>query len=66
MEYPAGVEWMTDLSAATWIEGRLAEWKDPLPIPVGTILPEGFEAYARVSIRSAPMARTVPMERVRR
>jgi len=41
-----------------WIEGRLAEWKDPLPIPVGTILPEGSKRTRASSIRSAPMART--------
>jgi len=48
VEYPTGVEWMTDLSGAAWIEDGLAEWKVSESFPVGTVVPEGFEAYARV------------------
>jgi hypothetical protein len=41
------VELMKDTSAARWIEERL--WKSGKEgVPVGSVVPEGFDAYARV------------------
>ena len=48
VDHPTGVELMTDLSAAAWIEEGLAEWPDPFIFPVGCAIPEGFTAYARM------------------
>src|SRR5207237_1018441 len=41
---PEGVELMTDVSAADWVVQALWPWRRPMP--VGCIVPEGFEAYA--------------------
>jgi len=43
---PEGVELMTDVSAADWVVQALWPWRRPMP--VGCIVPEGFEAYARI------------------
>src|ERR1700686_4370814 len=41
------VELMRDTFAARWVEQRLWKWgKDG--VPVGSVVPEGFEAFARI------------------
>lgn len=45
---PAGVERASDVSPARWIQDRLWEWGRGLGFRVGSLVPEGFEAYARV------------------
>lgn len=44
---PPGVEFMRDVSPASWVVERLAPW-DPDGVRVESFLPRGFEAYARV------------------
>ena len=47
---PEGVELMEDISQARWVEDRLRPW-NPCGVHgtrVGSIVPEGFVAYARV------------------
>ncbi len=39
---------MTDLTAAAWVEERLASWPDPFTFPVGCAIPDGFDSYARL------------------
>jgi hypothetical protein len=48
MDFPAGVELMTDLAAAEWVEERLASWPEPFTFPVGCAIPGGFGSYARI------------------
>jgi hypothetical protein len=45
---PDGIELMTDVSPARWIEDRLATWPEGPGFPVRGVVPEGFEAYARI------------------
>ena len=48
---PEGVELMEDISQARWIEERLWPWGDACgahEMRVGSLVPEGFAAYARV------------------
>jgi hypothetical protein len=40
----AAVDWASDVSAADWILDRL----HPFAVDVGSLIPEGFEAYARI------------------
>jgi hypothetical protein len=47
-EVPAGVELVTDLSTADWIQPRLLPQDRRLGVRVGEIIPTGFDAYARV------------------
>lgn len=53
---------MADLSAAAWIEERLANWPDPFIFPVGCAIPKGFASYARIfhPIRRRGEGREVP------
>jgi hypothetical protein len=41
-----GVAWSTDVHQADWIVPRLAPWEGDYPITI--VIPDGFEAYARV------------------
>jgi hypothetical protein len=41
------VELMKDTSAARWVEQRLWKWGKQ-GVPVGSVVPEGFQAYARI------------------
>jgi hypothetical protein len=41
------VELMSDTSAARWIEERLWKWGQD-GVPVGSVVPQGFDAYARI------------------
>jgi hypothetical protein len=41
------VKLMRDTSAARWLEERLWHWGNE-GVPVGSVVPEGFEAYARI------------------
>lgn len=46
---PAGFEIVSDPTPAAWIVDRLwSPWADGRTVRVGAIVPEGFEAYARV------------------
>ena len=47
---PEGVELMEDISQARWVEERLRPWhtRGAVETRVGSIVPEGFAAYARV------------------
>ncbi len=48
---PEGVEFLDDTSAAGWIEERLWSWRTASSgegARVGSLVPEGFSAYARV------------------
>ena len=48
---PEGVELMEDIAPARWLEERLWPWGNPCgahETRVGSIVPEGFAAYARV------------------
>ena len=48
---PEGVELMEDIAPARWLEERLRPWGNPSgahETRVGSIVPEGFAAYARV------------------
>jgi hypothetical protein len=40
------VAWSTDVHQADWIASRLAPWQGVYPITI--VIPDGFEAYARV------------------
>jgi hypothetical protein len=42
------LELVTDFSAFSWIEPRLADTPTGIPPRVGTFVPEGFPAYARI------------------
>ena len=42
---PDGLEFCEDISQARWIEESLSEWKFGM---VGSLMPEGFSAYARI------------------
>jgi hypothetical protein len=48
MRIPEGLELMTDLTAAAWVEERLALWPEGPGFPVRAVVPDIFEAYARV------------------
>jgi hypothetical protein len=48
-EASSPLELMTDLTAADWLADRLVGWPTPeQTILVGSVVPTGFEAYARV------------------
>jgi hypothetical protein len=42
----AGIAWSTDVHQADWIASRIAPWEGDYPITI--VIPDGFEAYARV------------------
>jgi hypothetical protein len=44
---PPGVEFMGDVSSASWVVEHLAPW-DQDGVRIGSFLPPGFETYARV------------------
>ncbi|MGH2596746.1 MAG: hypothetical protein ACRDH7_12385 [Actinomycetota bacterium] len=43
-----GLRLMTDASAAAWVEEALARWPQGEGFTVGSLIPAGFEAYARI------------------
>ena len=45
---PDGVELMNAPYPANWIKERLGDWASEDGMFVGSVVPEGFEAYARV------------------
>jgi hypothetical protein len=48
LDFPTGAELVTDLSAAAWVEERLAVWPKTPSFPIGIAIPAGFDAYARI------------------
>jgi hypothetical protein len=48
LNFPTGVELMTDLSAAAWVEEALRWWPSGRGFAVRDFVPDGFEAYARI------------------
>ena len=60
---PEGLELQTDVSPADWIVQRLWPWNADVGTRVGSVIPDGFETYARIfhayeGQRWADLART--------
>ena len=47
-ERPDGAELLKDVASAEWVAERLWDTHSVEGTPVGCVIPEGFEAYARV------------------
>lgn len=45
---PSGVELVTDISPAEWVAAGLRPWGRGKGVPVASIVPDGYESYARI------------------